>query len=174
MPLPCSRALAVPAIVPNHRQRVRVPSHLSARSQEQTSFECHICIVCRETETSGQRCYRFLISVAQPSIPSPLVPTAISSFTASMPGVSFINSWLLMPPAFALPSGGKSSMGVKNRLILLASSTEKWYFSRKTSGRAQCRSRWMFRSSPFRLKISCDHLPDRHNDFGNGPRSSMI
>jgi hypothetical protein len=25
-----------------------------------------------------------------------------------------------------------------------------------------------------RLKISCDHFPDRHKDFGKGPRSSMI
>lgn len=54
------------------------------------------------------------------------------------------------------------------------SSSWKWYFSRSTSGRAQCRRRWMFRSSPLRLKISCDHLPERHRDLGNGPRSSMI
>jgi hypothetical protein len=32
----------------------------------------------------------------------------------------------------------------------------------------------MFRSSPFRLKISCDHLPDIHSCLGNVPRSSMI
>jgi hypothetical protein len=31
----------------------------------------------------------FLISVAQPSIPSPLLPTGISRFTSSMPFVSF-------------------------------------------------------------------------------------
>jgi hypothetical protein len=24
------------------------------------------------------------------------------------------------------------------------------------------------------LKISCDHLPDRHSDLGKGPSSSMI
>lgn len=55
-----------------------------------------------------------------------------------------------------------------------ASSTPKWYFSRRTSGRAQWRRRWMLRSSPLRLKISCDHLPLMHSDLGKVPSSSMI
>ncbi len=56
----------------------------------------------------------------------------------------------------------------------LPSSSLKWYFSRRTSVRAQWRRRWMLRSSPLRLKISCDHLPDRQSDLGNVPSSSMI
>lgn len=116
----------------------------------------------------------FLISVAQPSIPSPLLPTVISRVTLSIPLVALVNSELLIPPALARASGGSSNMGIKKSAILLASSGEKWYFSRRTSGKAQCRKRWIFRSSPFRLKISWDHLPDRHKDLGNGPRSSII
>jgi hypothetical protein len=57
--------------------------------------------------------------------------------------------------------------------MAMLSDSEKWYFSRRTSGSAQWRSRWMLRSSPLRLKISCDHRPERQRDFGNGPRSSM-
>ena len=124
-------------------------------------------------ETGSSR-YRFLTSVAQPSMPSPLLPTATSSLTVSIPFVPFINSWLLMPPALARPSGSNSNIGVKNPLIFRASSTEKWYFSRRTSGNAQCRNRWMLRSSPLRLKISCDHFPDKHNALGNEPSSSTI
>lgn len=56
----------------------------------------------------------------------------------------------------------------------LPSSSLKWYFSLSTSGNAQCRSRWILRSSPFLLNISCDHLPDRQRLFGNGPSSSII
>ncbi len=57
-------------------------------------------------------------------------------------------------PALALFSGTSSSIGSKNSPVRLASSTEKWYFSLSTSGSAQCRRRWMLRSSPLRLKIS--------------------
>lgn len=79
-----------------------------------------------------------------------------------------------MPPALARSAGCSSSIGNRKSPILLASSTEKWYFSRSTSGNAQCRSRWMLRSSPFRLKISCDHLPEIHKLLGNVPSSSII
>ena len=118
--------------------------------------------------------YRFLTSVAQPSIPSPLLKTGMSRWTSSMPMVPCRNSWLLIPPALALFSGRSSSIGVRKSAILLASSTLKWYFSRKTSGKAQCLNRWILRSSPFLLKISWDHFPARHRDLGKVPRSSMI
>src|SRR2546423_957670 len=49
--------------------------------------------------------YRFLTSAAQPSIPSPLLPTDTSSFTCSIPGVLSHTYELLIPPAFALFSG---------------------------------------------------------------------
>lgn len=58
-----------------------------------------------------------------------------------MPLVAFVNSELLIPPALARASGGSSNMGIKKSAILLASSGEKWYFSRRTSGKAQCRKR---------------------------------
>jgi len=118
--------------------------------------------------------YRFLTSVAQPSIPSPFDPTGMLSVTFSIPLVLFMNSWLLIPPALARPSGRRSSIGVRKPAIRVASSVEKWYFSFKTSESAQCRNLWIFRNSPFRLNISCDHFPDKHNDFGNGPSSSII
>lgn len=119
--------------------------------------------------------YRFRTSVAQPSIPSPRPPTSSPSIlTPLMPGVSSNQACPAIPPAFALFSGTSSSIGDKKSAILLASSSLKWYFSRRTSGNAQCRRRWMLRSSPFLLKISWDHFPLRHSDLGNGPRSSMI
>lgn len=79
-----------------------------------------------------------------------------------------------MPPAFARSAGCSSNIGNRKSAIRFASSTEKWYFSRSTSGSAQCLSRWMLRSSPFLLKISCDHLPEIHRLLGNVPSSSMI
>lgn len=81
--------------------------------------------------------YRFFTSVAQPSIPSPLVPTGIGSLTSSMPLVPSTNGELLIPPAFALFSGNNSSIGSRKSAIRFDSSTVKWYFSRRTSGRAQ-------------------------------------
>lgn len=67
----------------------------------------------------------FLISVAQPSIPSPLLPTGISRATVSIPLVPLVNSELLIPPAFARASGGSSNIGIKKSAILFASSGEK-------------------------------------------------
>lgn len=121
------------------------------------------------------RLYRFLTSVAHPSIPSPLLPTSTPSILIPfIPGVSSNQGWLAIPPAFALFSGVSSSSGVKKSAIFFASSSLKWYFSLSTSGRAQWRSLWMLRSSPRLLKISCDHLPERHSDLGNWPKSSII
>lgn len=77
------------------------------------------------TSMLQNRAYRFLTSVAQPSIPSPLAPTGMLKLTLSIPFVPFINSWLLIPPAFALPSGNKSNIGMRKPAILLASSGEK-------------------------------------------------
>ena len=81
--------------------------------------------------------YRFFTSIAQPSIFSPFSPTGMSNLTSSIPFTACINSEFVIPPAFARPSGGRSSIGVKNLAILWASSILKWYFSRRTSGRAQ-------------------------------------
>ena len=116
----------------------------------------------------------FFTSVAQPSIPSPLLPTSTSNFTPSIPFVASMKAALAIPPALARSEGSNSNIGSKKSAIRLLSSTLKWYFSRSTSGRAQCRKRWIFRSSPLRLKISCDHLPAMHRLLGNVPSSSMI
>lgn len=118
--------------------------------------------------------YRFLISVAQPSMPSPFVPTGIGSLTPSIPLVLLRKGLLLIPPALALSCGRRPSIGIRKSAILSASSLLKWYFSRRTSGSAQWRKRWIFRRSPLREKISWDHLPVMQSDLGNGPRSSMI
>ena len=118
--------------------------------------------------------HRFFTSLAHPSIPSPLLPGRIPSPIPSIAGVSFIHSCDAIPPALARCSGGRFNMGNKNSLMRMLSSAENWYFSRRTSGNAQWRSRWIFLKSPLRLKISWDHFPDRHMDLGNGPKSSMI
>lgn len=118
--------------------------------------------------------YRFLTSVAQPSMPSPLLRHGKSRVIPSIPFVSVMKGLLLIPPALALSFGSKANMGTRKSAILSASALLKWYFSFNTSGSAQCLSRWMFRSSPFLLNISCDHLPDRKRERGKVPRSSMI
>ena len=130
--------------------------------------------LCGGCAFDGGFIYRFLTSEAHPSIPSPRLPFLTSSVTPSMPCVLSRNASATIPPAFARFSGMSSSIGVRNPAIRLLSSAEKWYFSPRTSARAQCRSLEMLRSSPLRLKISCDHLPERQRDFGKGPRSSMI
>ena len=122
----------------------------------------------------GESVYRFLTSVAHPSIPSPLVPTLIPRAPFSIPFVSVKNGLLLIPPALALSLGSRPNIGIKKLAMDSASTLLKWYFSFKTSGKAQCLKRWMLRSSPFREKISWDHLPLCERDLGNGPRSSMI
>lgn len=129
-------------------------------SKRHQKFDCHAA--------------RFLDCVDQPSISSPLLPTfSPSTLMPFMPGVSSSQPWAAIPPALARLSGISSSMGVKNAEMRLASSSLKWYFSRSTSGRAQWRRRWILRSSPRRLKISCDHFPVRHVR-GKGPSSSII
>ena len=118
--------------------------------------------------------YRFRTSHAHPSIPSPLLPTSTGNLTPSIPFVPANQSCPAIPPAFARLSGSSSNMGSKNAEMRLLSSGEKWYFSLSTSGSAQWRRRWMLRSSPLRLKMSCDHFPACQRDLGNGPSSSMI
>jgi hypothetical protein len=117
----------------------------------------------------------FFTSQAHPSMPSPRLPTSNPSIlTPCIPIVSTSHSAPAIPPALALFSGCNSNIGVRNSAILFASSSLKWYFSFNTSGSAQCLNLCMFRSSPFRLKISWLHLPARQRDLGKGPRSSMI
>ena len=128
----------------------------------------------RRRQSVNRRTYRFLTCVAHPSIPSPRLPTGTGTPIPSMPLVPSRNLLPLIPPAFALFPGSSSSIGMRNSAMRFASSTLKWYFSRSTSGSAQWRRRWMLRSSPLRLKISCDHLPEAQSERGKGPRSSMI
>ena len=128
----------------------------------------------REGKGGGKANHLLFTSIAHPSIPSPRLPGAIPSSIPSMPSVPCIQLCDAIPPALARRSGVTSNIGRRNSLMRMLSSMEKWYFSRSTSGSAQCRSRWIFRSSPLRLKISCDHFPDRQSDRGNGPSSSMI
>ena len=122
-----------------------------------------------------QSLYRFLTSVAHPSMPSPRPPTSRPSILRPfIPDVSSNHECPAMPPAFARLSGMSSSIGVRKSAMRFASSSLKWYFSLKTSCKAQCLSRWILRSSPLRLNISWLHLPLRQSDFGKGPRSSII
>ena len=118
--------------------------------------------------------YRFLTSVAQPSIPSPLLPTGTLRLTCSIPFVSAKKGLLLIPPALARSLGSNASMGRRKLAMSSASFLLKWYFSFRTSGRAQCRRRWMLRRSPLRVKISWAHLPFKKRERGKTPRSSMI
>lgn len=119
--------------------------------------------------------YLLRLSHAHPSIPSPRLPGwTPGTLMPAIPGVSSSQLCPAIPPALARFSGTSSSIGWRKSAMRFASSSLKWYFSRSTSGKDQCRNLWMLRSSPFRLKISCDHLPDRHMDFGKGPKSSMI
>lgn len=130
------------------------------------------CCRCRRPSKTH---HRFFTSLDHPSMPSPLLPTSRPDIrTSLMPSVSANHSCDAMPPAFARLSGMSSSIGVRKSATRLASRSSKWYFSFNTSGSAQWRRRWMFRSSPLRVKISWDHLPDRQRALGNGPRSSMI
>ena len=85
--------------------------------------------------------HRFLTSVAHPSIPSPLLPTAMLRLTCSIPLVSAKNALALMPPALALSTGNNANIGIRNLAMLSASSLLKWYFSLNTSGSAQCLKR---------------------------------
>lgn len=85
---------------------------------------------------------RFLDCVDQPSISSPLLPTlSPSTLIPFMPGVSSSQVCAAIPPALARLSGMSSSMGLKKAEMRFASSSLKWYFSRKTSVRAQWRRR---------------------------------
>lgn len=67
----------------------------------------------------------FFTSVAQPSIPSPLLPTSISRCTPSMPFVLSMKAAFDMPPAFARSEGSSSKSGIRKSAIRFASSTEK-------------------------------------------------
>ncbi len=64
--------------------------------------------------------HRFLVSVAQPSMPSPLLRQGILSVTPSIPSVSDIKGLLLIPPAFALSFGSNANIGSKKLAILSA------------------------------------------------------
>ena len=136
-----------PRSLPPHPILVCTPSDITS-----TPSPLHIAF---HLSTARQLTYLFFTSQLHPSIPSPLLPTSSPSIlTPCMPIVSSSHRWPAIPPAFARLSGVSSSIGVKKSAIRLASSSLKWYFSFKTSGSAQCRKRWMLRSSPFRLKIS--------------------
>ena len=84
-----------------------------------------------------------------------------------------MNGLAAMPPAFARLIGSSSSMGRRKSLMRFPSSTLKWYFSRRTSGNAHGRRRWMLRRSPFLLKISVDHLPVVYMAEGKLPSNSI-
>ena len=160
--------------------------HTTSKENDDTNMPCPYISIstssssCPHTPSLGVQYlflpqdHLFLTSVAHPSIPSPLLPTGTSSFTPSIPLVPSRNLLPAIPPAFALFAGSSSSIGRRNSAIRLLSSTLKWYFSLRTSGSAQCLNRWIFRSSPLRLKISWDHFPERQRDRGKGPSSSMI
>lgn len=80
----------------------------------------------RIISNTTQNCdYRFLISDAHPSIPSPFMPTGVGSFTPFMPLVPSKKGLLLIPPAFALSCGSRPSMGIRKSAIRSASSRVK-------------------------------------------------
>ena len=65
--------------------------------------------------------HRFLTSVAQPSIPSPLLPTGTLRLTCSIPLVSAKKGLLLIPPAFARSFGSNASIGSRKLAMSSAS-----------------------------------------------------